>query len=309
MPHRLTGGWHVKIGFVGLGKMGARMVERLSSRGHQVVAFDLSADARREASERGAIVATSLHELVNRLSRPRCVWIMVPAGAATEETISSLDRFLEGGDIVIDGGNSYYKDTMRRAEKLRAKDMFLLDAGTSGGVRGLREGYCLMVGGDAGAYRTAEPVFAALSSEGGYARVGGSGAGHFVKMVHNGIEYALLEAYAEGFELMREKEEFSLDLPLIARLWNRGSVIRSWLLELAALALGENPDLDGVGGYVEDSGEGRWTVEEAVETGVPIPLIALSLFARFRSRRKDPFGARLIAALRREFGGHAVKRE
>jgi 6-phosphogluconate dehydrogenase len=247
--------------------------------------------------------------MVDKLNPPRAVWIMVPSGKITEETVESVSMSMEKGDILIDGGNSFYKDTMRRAETRRAKGISFLDAGTSGGVWGLQIGYCLMIGGDESAFKTTEPVFKTLAPENGYAHVGPSGAGHFVKMVHNGIEYALLQGYAEGFELMFGKKEFKLDLPGIARLWNQGSVIRSWLLELAENALEKDPALKSVRGYVADSGEGRWTVAEAIEQDIPAPVITLSLLERFHSRQDESFGAKVIAALRDEFGGHGVKKK
>ncbi len=299
----------MKIGFVGLGKMGASMTERLLGGGHEVVAYDLSEDAREAARKKGAGTADSLRALVKALPAPRVVWVMVPSGKPTEMTISSLAELLEDGDILIDGGNSRYTDSVRRGEALRNKGIAFLDAGTSGGVWGLKEGYCLMVGGDEAAYGTAEPVFKTLAPENGCARVGKSGAGHYVKMVHNGVEYALLEAYAEGFEIMQAKKEYSLDLGAISALWNRGSVVRSWLLELAETAFRNEPGLASVKGYVEDTGEGRWTVLEALEENVPAPAITLSLLQRVRSRQQESFGAKVIAALRNAFGGHAVRKE
>ncbi|MBE9582172.1 MAG: decarboxylating 6-phosphogluconate dehydrogenase [Proteobacteria bacterium] len=299
----------MKIGFVGLGKMGGRMVERLMEARHEIVAFDPIEEAVREAQNRGAIPASSFQGLVDQLDAPRAVWVMVPSGKPTEDTVTTLSSLLEGGDILIDGGNSFYKDSMRRAQALQAKGISLLDAGTSGGVWGLKIGYCLMVGGKERAFKKAEPLFKALAPENGYAYVGASGAGHFVKMVHNGIEYALLQGYAEGFEILNAKKEFDLDLEKIAHLWNQGSVIRSWLLELAADAFKKDPHLESIRGYVQDSGEGRWTVAEAMENDVPAPVITLSLLERFRSRQEESFTARVIAALRDEFGGHGVKKK
>jgi 6-phosphogluconate dehydrogenase len=263
----------MKIGFVGLGKMGGRMIERLIKGGHEIVAFDPVRKAVKEAENKGAVPAGSLQELVDKLDSPRVIWIMVPSGQPTEETITSLSSFLEAGDILIDGGNSLYKDSMRRAQELQAKGISLLDAGTSGGVWGLELGYCLMIGGEEAAFGKVEPVFETLAPKDGYAYVGPSGAGHFVKMVHNGIEYALLQGYAEGFEILNVKKEFKLDLEKIANLWNQGSVIRSWLLELAEDAFKKDPHLRSIRGYVEDSGEGRWTVAEAIDNNVPAPLI------------------------------------
>jgi 6-phosphogluconate dehydrogenase len=298
----------MKIGFVGLGKMGGRMIERLIKGEHEIVAFDPVRKAVKEAEKKGAVPAGSLQELVDKLDSPRVIWIMVPSGQPTEETITSLSSFLEAGDILIDGGNSLYKDSMRRAQELQAKGISLLDAGTSGGVWGLELGYCLMIGGEEAAFGKVEPVFETLAPKDGYAYVGPSGAGHFVKMVHNGIEYALLQGYAEGFEILNVKKEFKLDLEKIANLWNQGSVIRSWLLELAEDAFKKDPHLRSIRGYVEDSGEGRWTVAEAIDNNVPAPLITLSLLERFRSRQEDSFSAKVIAALRNEFGGHGVKK-
>ncbi|MDY6951834.1 MAG: decarboxylating 6-phosphogluconate dehydrogenase [Thermodesulfobacteriota bacterium] len=299
----------MKIGFVGLGKMGGNMVDRLMQGGHKIVAFDPVVEALQGAVGKGAVPAHSLEDLVERLDAPCAIWIMVPSGNPTEETITSLSPLLAEGDIVIDGGNSLYKDSMKRARSLKAQGVFLLDAGTSGGIWGLEIGYCLMVGGEEAPFRRLEPIFKTLAPEEGYAYVGPSGAGHFVKMVHNGIEYALLQGYAEGFEILKAKRAFDLDLEKIAHLWNQGSVIRSWLLELAEDAFQKDPTLDGIRGYVEDSGEGRWTVAEAIENDVPAPLITLSLLERFRSRQEDSFSAKVIAALRNEFGGHGVKKK
>ena len=299
----------MRIGFVGLGKMGGRMVQRLMQGGHEIVAYDPIEEAVGEAENKGAIPASSFQQMVDKLEAPRAVWIMVPSGAPTEETILTLSSLLESGDLVIDGGNSLYKDSVRRARELKAKGVPFLDAGTSGGIWGLEVGYCLMVGGEQEAFRRIEPVFKTLAPEDGYAHVGPSGAGHFVKMVHNGIEYALLQGYAEGFEIMKAKEEFHLDLEKIAHLWNQGSVVRSWLLELAEAAFKKDPGLDSIRDYVQDSGEGRWTVAEAIEQNVPAPVITLSLLERFRSRQDESFGAKVIAALRDEFGGHGVKKK
>jgi 6-phosphogluconate dehydrogenase len=299
----------MKIGFVGLGKMGGNMVERLLNGGHEIVAFDPIKEALKEAENKGAVPADSLKELVDNLDAPRAVWIMVPSGDATEGTISALSSLLAEGDVLIDGGNSFYKDSMRRAAALKAKGISLLDAGTSGGIWGLRLGYCLMIGGKESAIRPLEPVFETLAPEDGYAYMGASGAGHFVKMVHNGIEYALLQGYAEGFEILNAKRAFKLDLEKVAHLWNQGSVIRSWLLELAEDAFTKDPKLESIRGYVQDSGEGRWTVAEAIENDVPASIITLSLLERFRSRQEESFGAKVIAALRDEFGGHGVKKK
>jgi 6-phosphogluconate dehydrogenase len=291
-------GW-MQVGMVGLGRMGANMTERLRSRDHDVIGYDRNPDTSEVAS---------LDELVGRLERPRTIWCMVPSGDPTEETIRALAELLDEGDLVVDGGNSYFRDSLRRAEELDGRGILFCDAGVSGGIWGLAEGYCLMVGGNDEAIQRLEPALVALAQEGGYAHVGPVGTGHFVKMVHNGIEYGLLQAYGEGFQLLQASAEFpNLDLSQIAEVWRHGSVVRSWLLDLAALALEQDPGLEGIRGYVEDSGEGRWTVLEAVRSGVPVPAIADSLFARFDSRDDDPFAMKLIAALRQQFGGHEVK--
>jgi 6-phosphogluconate dehydrogenase len=297
----------MQIGFVGLGRMGGNMVTRLLRSGHTVVAFDRAESARAAAAAGGAGTAASLADLVRALAPPRAVWVMVPAGAATETTIDELATLLAAGDVVIDGGNTRWTDDVRRAERLRPRGIAYVDAGTSGGIWGLENGYCLMVGGDADVVARLAPIFTTLAPPDGFLRVGGVGAGHYVKMVHNGIEYALMQAYAEGFELMSESE-YGLDLPRIAHLWNQGSVVRSWLLELTAGALAADPKLAGLKPYVEDSGEGRWTVEDAIAKSVPAPTITAALFARFRSRRDNSFADRLLAALRNAFGGHAVRR-
>ena len=297
----------MQLGFVGLGRMGSNMVTRLLQGGHSVVVWDVNADAVRAVAAAGARGAASLAELAGALAPPRAVWVMVPAGEPTEKTVRELTGLLAAGDTIVDGGNSYYKDDVRRAAELAPRGLFYVDAGTSGGIWGLRLGYCLMVGGPAPAVARLEPVFRTLAPADGYLHVGQSGAGHYVKMIHNGIEYAMMQSYAEGFELMRESP-YGLDLPRVAALWNHGSVVRSWLLELAADALAEDPHLESVKAYVEDSGEGRWTVEDAVEKAVPAPAITAALYARFRSRRDNSFADRLLAALRHKFGGHAVRR-
>jgi 6-phosphogluconate dehydrogenase len=298
----------MRLGMVGLGRMGGNMTVRLLRDGHELVAFDPSADAVASAVSAGAAGAASLAELVAALEPPRVVWLMVPAGDVTESTIDALADLLSSGDVVVDGGNSFYKDSIRRGERLAAAGIGFLDCGTSGGVWGLANGYCLMVGGDADAVSIVEPAFLALAPQGGYAYVGRSGAGHFTKMVHNGIEYGLLAAYGEGFEIL-ERSPFELDLEAIAGIWRYGSVVRSWLLELLHDALEKDPGLDRVRGWVADSGEGRWTVDAAMEEDVPAPVTALALFARFASRQDESFSAKVIAALRNEFGGHAVKAE
>jgi 6-phosphogluconate dehydrogenase len=298
----------MELGFVGLGKMGMNMVQRLLNGGHKVVAYALSRSSIKKAVKKGAKGAYSLQELASRLKPPRVIWIMVPAGKPTQDVIDGLLPFLDKDDILIDGGNSYYRDSIGRAGALRERGIYFLDAGTSGGIWGLKMGYCLMIGGERRIFKRCEPIFETLAPEDGYAHVGPNGAGHFVKMVHNGIEYALLQGYAEGFEIMHAKREFNLNLKKIASLWNHGSVIRSWLLELAEDAFRKNHDLHSIKGYVEDSGEGKWTVLEAMEEDVPAPVITLSLLQRFRSRQEDSFSAKVIVALRNEFGGHGVKR-
>ncbi len=297
----------MKLGFVGLGKMGMNMVQRLLNDGHEVVAYARTDSTVQKAVDMGAAGAESLQDMVEKLPGPRIIWIMVPAGKATEETVANFSELLDKGDVLIDGGNSLYKDSMRRSQELKTKNISFMDVGTSGGIWGLQIGYCMMIGGDKEIFRTAEPLFKTLAPENGYAHVGPHGSGHFVKMVHNGIEYAMLQAYAEGFEILHAKKEFDLDLQSISHLWNQGSVIRSWLLELAESAFGKDAKLDSIKGYVEDSGEGRWTVAEAIDLDVPAPTITISLLERFRSRQDESFSAKVIAALRNEFGGHAVK--
>ncbi|MFN2563550.1 MAG: phosphogluconate dehydrogenase (NAD(+)-dependent, decarboxylating) [Gemmatimonadaceae bacterium] len=299
----------MQIGIIGLGRMGANMATRLVRGGHDVVAFDRSADALARAATAGATGAASLDDLTRRLDAPRAVWVMVPAGEPTESTIQWLAERLTRGDVVIDGGNSKYKDSMRRAATLRARGVHFLDVGTSGGIWGLAEGYSLMVGGDAGAAQRLRPIFETLAPvpDRGWAHVGPSGAGHFVKMVHNGIEYGMMEAYAEGFSILRHKTEFDLDLAAVAELWRHGSVVRSWLLDLAARALAEDQTLESIAPHVADSGEGRWTVAEAIDLDVPAPVITLALIQRLRSRDEESYADRMLAALRNQFGGHAVK--
>ncbi len=297
----------MKIGFVGLGKMGMNMVQRLLNGGHEVVAYARTDSTVQKAVDIGATGADSLQDMVEKLPSPRIIWIMVPAGKATEDTVASFSALLDKGDVLIDGGNSLYKDSMRRADDLKIKNISFMDVGTSGGIWGLQIGYCMMIGGKKNVFRTAEPLFKTLAPVNGYSHVGPNGSGHYVKMVHNGIEYAMLQAYAEGFEILHAKKEFDLDLQKISNLWNQGSVIRSWLLELAENAFGKDAKLDSIKGYVEDSGEGRWTVAEAIEQDVPAPTITISLLERFRSRQDESFSAKVIAALRNEFGGHAVK--
>jgi len=296
----------MRIGMVGLGRMGGNMTIRLTRHRHEVVAFDPDPGARARVVEAGAGEATSLEELVSKLDAPRVVWIMVPAGQITDSTVEALGRSMSEGDVIIDGGNSNWKESIRASEQLKARGIALLDCGTSGGIWGLENGYCLMVGGERKAFDLAEPIFEALAPADGYAYVGPSGAGHFVKMVHNGIEYGLLAAYGEGFEILRASG-FDLNLREIAGIWRYGSVVRSWLLELLYDAFGRDDHLNHVRGWVMDSGEGRWTVQAAIDEDVPAPITALALFARFASRQEESFAAKVNAALRNQFGGHAVK--
>jgi 6-phosphogluconate dehydrogenase len=299
----------MRIGFIGLGRMGANMVRRLLRDEHGVVAYNRTPEKTTEIATEGATPSFSIAELVQKLEKPRAVWVMVPAGDATEAQIAELLEHLEPGDTIIDGGNTNFHDDVRRHKDLSAKGIRYVDAGTSGGIWGLEVGFCLMVGGDAEAVTPLEPIFTSLAPEGGYLHVGGPGAGHYVKMVHNGIEYGLMQAYAEGFEIMHASD-YELDLAAISELWMHGSVVRSWLLELAGRAFRSNgQDLEHLRGFVADSGEGRWTVQEAIDHDVPAPIITLSLLTRFRSRQADSYGAKVLAALRNEFGGHAVKTE
>jgi len=295
----------MRIGMIGLGRMGGSMSLRLLRGGHEVVVFDRDPQAVAQLVGEGALGAGSLSEMVGQLAPPRAVWLMVPAGRPTAEVIETLAPLLDPGDVVVDGGNSRWTDTQAQATTLGALGIALVDAGTSGGVWGLEEGYCLMVGGLDEAVALLQPAFESLAPPNGWLHVGPTGAGHFTKMVHNGIEYALMQGYAEGFELLAASE-FDLDLAAIAELWRHGSVVRSWLLDLAARALAEDPKLERIAGWVEDSGEGRWTVEAAIDRAVPTPTIALALFRRFASRADNPFSDRLLAALRHQFGGHPL---
>jgi len=299
----------MQLGMVGLGKMGANMTTRLVRGGHDVVAFDRSADAVAASVANGARGATVLEELVRQLQTPRAVWIMVPAGDPTENTVRALAELLSRGDTIIDGGNSNYKESVRRAGMVADRGLHFVDVGTSGGIWGLTEGYSLMIGGPDDAVGRLRPIFETLApaKDQGWGHVGPSGSGHFTKMIHNGIEYGMMQAYAEGFSILKHKKEFGLDLAQIAELWRNGSVVRSWLLDLTARALQEDQDLASIAPYVSDSGEGRWTVTEAIDLDVPAPVITLSLLMRLRSRQEDSFSAKVIAALRNEFGGHAVK--
>jgi len=286
----------MKLGMIGLGRMGGNMVQRLEQDGHDVVTYTRS----------GGGTASTIEELVSQLEPPRVAWMMVPAGDATETTFTTLLGLLEQGDVIVDGGNSNFRDSQRRAAEAAKKSVSFLDAGVSGGIWGLKEGYCVMVGGDATAYRHIEPFLKDLTEPGGHLHVGASGSGHFVKMVHNGIEYGMMQALAEGFEIMNASE-FKVKLDKVAQLWQHGSVVRSWLLDLLVLALEDDQNLEKIRGYVDDSGEGRWTVFEAINESVPAPAITLSLFARFASRQDESFAAKVNAALRNQFGGHAVK--
>ena len=298
----------MNLAMIGLGKMGGNMTERLIRGGHTVVAFDRSPEPIARAVSLGAKAADSLEAACRALPTPRVIWIMVPAGAPVDETIAALRSNLDAGDVIIDGGNSNFHDTISRAESLASDHVAFVDCGTSGGIWGLEKGYCLMVGGTSEAFAICEPLFRTLApGDKGYAHVGPSGAGHYVKMVHNGIEYGMLQAYAEGYEILNASRNFDLDLHQVAGLWNQGSVVRSWLNELAERAFARDASLGDIRGWVADSGEGRWTVQEAIDLDVPAPVITLSLLARFRSRQEESFGAKVIAALRNEFGGHAVK--
>ncbi len=299
----------MQIGIVGLGRMGGNMTQRLIEHGHSVVTYDRNPDAIAATVEHGAVGVATLEEMVQRLESPRAIWIMVPAGAPVDSVILTLTQYMTPGDTIIDGGNSNFHDTVTRAARLlEQQQLHLLDAGTSGGVWGLQVGYCLMVGGDLEPVQRLEPIFTALAPEAGYAHVGPPGAGHYVKMIHNGIEYGMLQAYAEGFEIMHAAD-FKLDMHQIAALWNHGSVVRSWLLELAERAFAQGNDLEGIRGWVADSGEGRWAAQEAIDKDIPAPIITVSLLERLRSRQEESFSAKVIAALRNQFGGHEVKKE
>jgi 6-phosphogluconate dehydrogenase len=300
----------MELGLIGLGKMGGNMAERLHRAGHKVVGFDFSADAVKKLSEAGSVGVNSLEDLVKNLQTPRAIWIMVPAGAPVDETIAKLKPLMQKGDIFIDGGNSNYKDSQRRHNALKPEGFEFVDVGTSGGIWGITEGYSMMIGGDEDVVEMLRPIFETLapSADTGWGRVGPSGAGHFTKMVHNGIEYGLMQSYAEGFSIMHAKTPLSLDLNQIANIWRYGSVVRSWLLDLTADALKKNPTLDGLEPYVPDSGEGRWTVFEAIDLNVSAPVITESLIRRVRSREDDNFSDRMLSVMRHEFGGHAVKK-
>ena len=297
-----------QLGMVGLGRMGANLVRRLMRDGHDCVVYDVNGEPIKELAGEGATGTGSLKEMAEKLEAPRTIWVMVPAGEITESTVKEVAAVLEKGDVIVDGGNSNFRDSQRRAGETAKQGIGYIDAGVSGGIWGLANGFCLMVGGDAEPVKRLEPVFLSLAPKDGYLHVGGPGAGHYVKMVHNGIEYGLMQAYAEGFEIMHASD-YQLDLARISTLWNHGSVVRSWLLELAERAFAGDQDLKHLKGWVADSGEGRWTVQEAIDKDVPAPVITLSLLTRFRSRQEDSYGAKVLAALRNEFGGHAVKTE
>jgi 6-phosphogluconate dehydrogenase len=301
----------VALGMIGLGKMGANMAQRLIGGGHRVVGFDPMPEARKKHEDNGGESASTLDALVKQLPSPRTVWMMVPAGKITDSTVDTLGTLLGAGDTIVDGGNSNYKDTLRRSSALAGKHIAYVDCGTSGGVWGLEQGYSMMIGGDVDVVERLRPVFETLApgKDQGWGRVGPVGAGHFTKMVHNGIEYGMMQAYAEGFSILGHKEEFALDLHQVAEIWRYGSVVRSWLLDLTSDALGKNPKLDGIAPYVDDSGEGRWTVAEAIDLNVPAPIITQALIERLRSRDSDSFSDKLLAAMRNEFGGHAIKKE
>ena len=301
----------MELGMVGLGKMGANMAERLLKGGHKVVGFDPNADARTLLESRGSTSADSLEVLVKALSAPRVVWVMVPSGAITDGTVDKLHELLSEGDTVIDGGNSNYKDTIRRAASYQDKKINYVDCGTSGGIWGLAEGYSMMIGGDEKAVDAIKPIFETLApgKAQGWGRVGPVGSGHYTKMIHNGIEYGMMQAYAEGFSILKHKTDFALDLKQVGDIWRYGSVVRSWLLDLTTEALGKNPEMRGIAPYVVDSGEGRWTVDAAMELSVSAPVITLSLMERYRSRDNDSFADKLLASMRNEFGGHAIKTE
>lgn len=300
----------MQIGIVGLGRMGGNMASRLIKGGHQVVGYALNKNSVDLAAKEGVTPAYSLEEVIQKLDAPRAVWVMVPAGGPTEETVIALSKMLAKGDTVLDGGNSFYKDSMRRAAMLKPLGLHYVDVGTSGGIWGKTEGYSLMIGGDTEPVARLRPIFETLApaKDKGWGHVGPSGAGHFVKMVHNGIEYGLMQAYAEGFDLMKRKTELDLDLHQVSEIWQYGSVVRSWLLDLTERALAENPNLDGIAAYVEDSGEGRWTVMESIDLSCPMPVTTLALQRRFRSREAAPFSDKLLAAMRKQFGGHEVKK-
>jgi 6-phosphogluconate dehydrogenase len=298
----------MRLAMIGLGRMGGNMSERLMKGGHEVVVYDRTAEVTQRYVALGATGASNFSDITSKLTSPRIVWIMVPSGKPVDDTITSLVPGLSKGDVIIDGGNSNFHDSMRRAADLQAKGINFIDCGTSGGIWGLANGYCLMIGASPDAFKLCEPIFKTLAPPNGYAHMGPPGSGHYVKMIHNGVEYGMLQAYAEGYEILHASKDFKLDLHKIAAVWNQGSVVRSWLNELAEIAFEKDNDLKDLRGYIEDSGEGRWTVQEAIDLDVPAPIITLSLLTRLRSRQSDSFSAKVIAALRNEFGGHAVKK-
>ncbi len=299
------------MGMIGLGRMGANMAQRLVRGGHRIVGFDPKPEARKAIEDNGAESAASLDAMVSKLPAPRAVWMMVPAGDITNGTVDALLKLLSPGDTIIDGGNSNYKDTLERAKLCAGKNIHYVDCGTSGGVWGLAEGYSMMIGGDDAVVERLRPIFETLApaKDQGWGRVGSVGSGHFTKMVHNGIEYGLMQAYAEGFSILEHKKDFALDLHQVAEIWRTGSVVRSWLLDLTADALGKNPTMAGIAPFVVDSGEGRWTVNEAIDLDVPAPVITASLIERLRSRDTESFSSKLLASMRNEFGGHPIKKE
>jgi 6-phosphogluconate dehydrogenase len=296
----------MELGMIGLGRMGFNMSQRLLKGGHQVVGYDRNPAPAAQLRDLQGGAAASVEDLLRQLTPPRIVWLMIPAGIPTRQQIADLAGLLESGDVVVDGGNSFYQDSLAHAALLKEREVRFMDVGVSGGIWGLELGYCLMAGGELDTFALLEPIFKTLAPPNGYRLVGPAGAGHFAKMVHNGIEYGMMEAYAEGFELMRAKSEFGYNLQEVADLWNQGGVVRSWLLELAADAFRQDPALESIKGYVPDSGEGRWTAQEAIDLAVPAPVITLALQIRFLSRQEDSFGAKMLAALRQQFGGHAV---
>ncbi|MBY6086311.1 phosphogluconate dehydrogenase (NAD(+)-dependent, decarboxylating) [Priestia flexa] len=298
----------MQIGMIGLGKMGANLSLNLMEHNHAVVAFDVNKEAVKTLEEQGAVGAHSIEELVKKLEKPKVAWVMVPAGDLTEKVINELQGLLDEGDIIIDGGNSKYQDSVRRAEKAHQKGIHFFDVGTSGGMEGARNGACMMIGGDKEAFAHIEPIFKDINVEKGYLYAGDAGSGHFLKMVHNGIEYGMMQAIAEGFDVL-QKSQFDYDYEAVARVWNNGSVIRSWLIELMERAFSKDPRLDDIRGVMHSSGEGKWTVESALDLQVPTPVIALSLMMRYRSLEDDTFTGKVVAALRNEFGGHAVEKK
>ena len=297
----------MELGFIGLGKMGLNMVTRLRQGNHRVIVYDRNTDIIKQAEKEGCVGASSLADMVSKLATPRAIWIMVPSGLPTEETVNAVAKLLQPGDMIIDGGNTQYRDDLRRASELKKSGIHYMDVGTSGGIWGLKLGYCMMIGGEESMVKQLSPIFKTLAPENGWAYMGKHGAGHYVKMIHNAIEYSMMQGYAEGFELM-SKSEYNLELATIANLWMNGSVVRSWLLELAVDVLAQDPKLEKLKSYVQDSGEGRWTMLDALDKDVPVPSLTAALFTRFRSRQEESFAEKLLAGLRNAFGGHGVKR-